>query len=149
MQDCISCKCMELVKARRKQWIPWSRSYRWLWATVWVLRRACVSSGRAACAFTLIFISLAPRPQFCYILACSLCLFSVFAFQKPGSSLSETPVIMTLSSLMIQRTNSDQCNVSGDWSPAGGSSGAIRQSGFILGRSLLSADCWEHLWTVV
>lgn len=56
---CVVCVCMLSVKVRSGHWIPWTWSYKWLWATIWVLGTEPSSSAGAASASICWTISLA------------------------------------------------------------------------------------------
>jgi hypothetical protein len=45
-----ACACLGPTEARGRYWIPWNWSYRWSWASIWVLGTKSGSSGRAAIA---------------------------------------------------------------------------------------------------
>lgn len=53
------------LNTRRRHWIPWDHSYRWLWATLWMLGFELPTSGRTTSAFNHWVISLARR---CYLI---------------------------------------------------------------------------------
>ena len=59
---CMLCACLVPTEARRGHRLPWNWSYRWLWATVWVLRIEPIS-GRVASVLNCWAISPVPYPQ--------------------------------------------------------------------------------------
>lgn len=37
VQGCVCALCAGPMGMRRKHWVPWNRSYRWWWASMWML----------------------------------------------------------------------------------------------------------------
>lgn len=60
MYSCISCAHLIPKEAKRGRWIPMRCSYKWSWASMWIMATTLGSSVRAAGVFHYWAISAAP-----------------------------------------------------------------------------------------